>query len=89
MIIPLLLIASIYLRGWWQLHRRLPGRFGGWRLIAWQAGLLALFLALASPLHILAERLLQFHMIQHLVLMIVVPPWLADKTHQLKSMGYP
>jgi cytochrome c oxidase assembly factor CtaG len=72
-IIPLLLTASIYLRGWWRLHRRLPQRFGVWRLIAFLAGLLTIFLALASPLHSLAERLLQFHMIQHLVLMMVVP----------------
>jgi len=75
-IIPLLLAASIYLRGWWRLHRRLPQRFGVWRLIAFQTGLLTLFLALASPLHPLAELLLQFHMIQHLVLMMVVPPLL-------------
>ena len=75
-IVPLLLAASIYLRGWWRLHRRLPQRFGVWRLIAFQAGLLTLFLALASPLHELAEWLLQFHMIQHLVLMMVVPPLL-------------
>ena len=74
--IPVLLAASIYLRGWWRLHRRLPQRFAVWRLIAFQGGLLTLFLALASPLHELAELLLQFHMIQHLVLMMVVPPLL-------------
>jgi cytochrome c oxidase assembly factor CtaG len=75
-IFPLLLGSIIYLRGWWQLHRRLPRRFGGWRLIAFQSGVLTLFLALASPLHELAEKLLQFHMIQHLLLMMVVPPLL-------------
>jgi cytochrome c oxidase assembly factor CtaG len=75
-IIPVLLAGSIYLRGWWQLHRRLPRDFGVWRLIAFQAGLLTLFLALASPLHPLAELLLQFHMIQHLLLMMMVPPLL-------------
>jgi cytochrome c oxidase assembly factor CtaG len=81
-IIPLLLAASIYLRGWWQLHRRLPQRFRVRRLIAFQSGLLALFLALASPLHALAELLLQFHMVQHLLLMMVVPPllWLGAPT---------
>ena len=38
--------------------------------------MLTLFLALASPLHSLAELLLQFHMIQHLLLMMVIPPLL-------------
>jgi cytochrome c oxidase assembly factor CtaG len=75
-IIPLLLAASVYLRGWWRLRRRLPQRFGIWRLIAFQTGLLTLFLALGSPLDPLAGLLLQFHMIQHLVLMMVVPPLL-------------
>src|SRR5215470_347514 len=75
-IISLSLGAIIYLRGWRQLHRRLPRRFALWRLIAFQSGVLTLFLALASPLHELAERLLQFHMVQHLLLMMVVPPLL-------------
>ena len=75
-IIPLLLAASIYLHGWWHLHRRLPRRFAIWRLIAFQAGLFTLFLALSSPLHELGELLLQFHMVQHLLLMMVVPPLL-------------
>jgi cytochrome c oxidase assembly factor CtaG len=75
-IISVLLAAGIYLRGWCELHRRMPKRFAVWRLIAFQAGLLMLFLALASPLHSLAERLLQFHMVQHLLLMMVVPPLL-------------
>jgi cytochrome c oxidase assembly factor CtaG len=75
-LVPALLGSIIYLRGWWQLHRRLPRRFGGWRLIAFQSAVLTLFLALASPLHELAEKLLQFHMIQHLLLMMVGPPLL-------------
>jgi len=75
-VLPLLLAGSIYLRGWRELHRRLPHRFGVGRLIAFQGGLFTLFLALASPLHELAEQLLQFHMIQHMLLMMVVPPLL-------------
>ena len=80
--ISLLLAATIYLDGWLRLQRRLPQRFGVWRLIAFQGGLLTLFLALASPLHTLAELLLQFHMVQHLLLMMVVPPllWLGTPT---------
>jgi cytochrome c oxidase assembly factor CtaG len=75
-IVWLLLAATTYMRGWWQLRRRLPRRFALWRLIAFQAGLFTLFLALSSPLHELAERLLQFHMVQHLALMMAVPPLL-------------
>ena len=75
-IIPLLLTGGIYWRGWRDLHRRLPRRYAVWRLISFQAGLLTLFIALASPLHPLAELLLQFHMIQHLLLMMVIPPLL-------------
>ena len=78
-IVPVVVAGSIYLRGWWQLHRRLPRRFTVWRLIAFQGGLLTLLLALVSPLHTLAELLLQFHMVQHLLLMMVAPPllWLG------------
>jgi cytochrome c oxidase assembly factor CtaG len=75
-ITPLLLTAGIYWRGWRELHRRLPRRYAVWRLIAFQGGLFTLFLALASPLHEFSELLLQFHMIQHLLLMMVVPPLL-------------
>jgi cytochrome c oxidase assembly factor CtaG len=77
--IPIVFAGSLYLRGWRRLHRRLPQRFTVWRLITFQGGLLILFLALASPLHTLAELLLQFHMVQHLLLMMVVPPliWLG------------
>jgi cytochrome c oxidase assembly factor CtaG len=38
------------------------------------AGLVALFVALASPLDVLADRSLAVHMAQHLVLLVVVPP---------------
>jgi len=75
-IVALLLAAAVYLRGWWRFHRRLPRRFRVWRLIFFQSGVVVLGLALASPLHELAERLLQFHMIQHMALMMVVPPLL-------------
>jgi len=75
-IVSLLFVAAIYLRGWRQLHRRLPRRFACWRLIAFQAGLFTLFLALSSPLHELSELLLQFHMLQHMALMMAVSPLL-------------
>jgi cytochrome c oxidase assembly factor CtaG len=40
---------------------------GGWRLAAWLAGLLCLFLALVSPLDVLGEQLASAHMVQHLL----------------------
>jgi cytochrome c oxidase assembly factor CtaG len=75
-ITPLVLTAGVYVRGWHELNRRLPRRFAVWRLIAFQGGLLTIFLAAASPLHPLGELLLQFHMIQHMLLMMVAPPLL-------------
>src|SRR5713101_5354991 len=73
LIVPLVVCAGLYLRGWWQLHCQMPQRFGVWRLGSFQSGLGTLFLALASPLEVLAEVLLQAHMVQHLVLMMVAP----------------
>jgi cytochrome c oxidase assembly factor CtaG len=40
---------------------------GGWRAAAWAGGLLALFVALVSPLDVLGEQMASFHMIQHLL----------------------
>src|SRR5215831_12245537 len=51
----------------------MPQRFGVWRLGSFQLGLGTLWLALASPLEVLAEMLLQAHMVQHLVLMMMAP----------------
>lgn len=70
----LLAVAGLYLRGWWHLSRSVPNRFPGWRLVVFQTGLVFLFVALASPLELLAGFLLQVHMIQHVVLMMLVPP---------------
>ena len=73
-IIPLLIMASVYLRGWWRLSHRLPQQFTINHLVAFLAGLLSLFLAVASPLDVLANLLLQVHMTQHVVLMMIAPP---------------
>jgi len=74
--VPLGLAAAIYARGWLSLHCRAPHRFGIGRLAAFFAGLAALAVALASPLHALGAVLLQAHMAQHLLLMMVAPPLL-------------
>ena len=64
----------LYLRGWFILHRTLPARFPGWRLGAFAGGLGFFWLAVASPLDAFSGFLLAAHMVQHLLLMMVVPP---------------
>jgi cytochrome c oxidase assembly factor CtaG len=77
--VPLGLAVIVYVRGWLQLHRRLPQRFGVGRLAAFVGGMVAIGAALESPLHALGAQLLQAHMVQHLLLMMVAPPllWLG------------
>ncbi len=75
----LLASAVIYFRGWRLLHRRDPVRWHVGRPAAFLGGLAAVFLALASPIEPFAALLLQVHMLQHLLLMMVAPPliWLG------------
>jgi cytochrome c oxidase assembly factor CtaG len=75
----LLVTAGVYLRGWLILHRRDWRRWQGGRLTAFFGGLAAIYLALASPIEPFAALLLQVHMLQHLLLMMVAPPllWLG------------
>src|SRR5690242_19129857 len=76
----LLAAAWIYIRGWRQLHGERPLRYTGQRLWFFLGGLAVLFLAIASPLDTFAGLLLQVHMIQHLLLLMVAPPliWLGQ-----------
>ena len=77
--VPLGLAVVCYVRGWLRLHRRAPQRFGAGRLAAFCGGMVAIGAALESPLHALGAQLLQAHMAQHLLLMMVAPPllWLG------------
>src|SRR5262245_51075548 len=75
----LLLAAAVYVRGWRSLSLSDPARWNMCRLAAFLGGLAAVFLALASPIDPFASFLLQVHMLQHLLLMMVGPPliWLG------------
>jgi cytochrome c oxidase assembly factor CtaG len=75
----LLVTAGVYLRGGLALRRRDPRRWHSGRLAAFLGGLAAIYLALASPIEPFADLLLQVHMVQHLLLMMVAPPllWLG------------
>ncbi len=69
----LFLTAAIYARGFHRLHRQMRPRFLVWRLATFMAGMATLFIAVASPLEELDDLLLQIHMTQHLLLMLVAP----------------
>ena len=70
------LAAALYARGWATLSRRMPERFGTGRLVAMMAGFATVVLAVSPPLEAEALLLLQAHMTQHLLLMMVAPPLL-------------
>lgn len=75
----LLVTVAIYLRGWHALRQKDPHRWNGAKLTAFLAGLASIGLALGSPIETFAGLLLQLHMVQHLLLMMVAPPllWLG------------
>jgi len=70
----LIVTAFIYVRGWNRIRRTRPALFPQWRLLAFLGGILALFVAVASPLDTFSDSLLFMHMAQHFVLMSVAPP---------------
>jgi len=80
-LLGLLLAASwLYVRGWRKLHLQSPHKYSTDRLAAFLAGLSALFVALASPLDAFGGLLLEVHMVQHLLLIMVAPAliWLGQ-----------
>lgn len=81
-VVPALIAAALYWLGWRRLARRMPERFSKPRAFAFMAGLAILLLALCSPLHGLGHHLLQAHMVQHMLMMLIVPPllWVGAPT---------
>ena len=74
--IPVVITGAIYLQGWDRLRRRLPRRFEVRHAAVFLAGLATMLLALASAVDSLTHRWLSVHMVQHLLLMVIVPPML-------------
>jgi len=74
MTLALAAIAVLYARGWYRISKTLPSLISAWRRAAFAGGLIALWLALGSPLAELDEQLLTAHMAQHLLLMTVAAP---------------
>jgi cytochrome c oxidase assembly factor CtaG len=76
--LTLLLVVTgmIYLRGWLAIRGTRPLQFTAVRLGSFAAGLAILWLAIGSPMDGFADALLSAHMVEHLLLMSVVPPLL-------------
>jgi cytochrome c oxidase assembly factor CtaG len=72
--VAIALTAICYLRGWMTLRRSSPELFPPWRLGAFLASMFSLWIAIGSPLSAFDEASLTVHMIQHILLMLVVPP---------------
>jgi putative membrane protein len=70
----LVALGLIYSRGWLRLRRAFPILFPAWRLAAFVSGMLAIWIAVDSPLAALDHQLLTIHMIKHLLLMAVGAP---------------
>ena len=68
------LFAVTYGWGWMRLRLFTSNPLPAWRAASMFAGLAATWLAVASPIGAGHERLLTFHMVQHLLLMTIAPP---------------
>jgi putative membrane protein len=68
------LTAVFYFRGWLSVRRASPDLLSFRRLAAFLAGMFLLWVAIGSPLSAFDDRSLTVHMIQHILLMLVIPP---------------
>jgi cytochrome c oxidase assembly factor CtaG len=75
--VGLVVAGTLYLRGWRALQPTRARELPSWRAVCFFLGLLALWIALASPIDALDDFLLSAHMLQHFILMSVVPPLLV------------
>ena len=69
-----ILTAIVYLRGWLAIRKTRPAQFPAWRLWIFLSALATLWFAIGSPMDAFADAMLSAHMIEHLLLMSVVPP---------------
>jgi len=72
--IALTTILLLYLTGWRAAHRNRPRLLPPWRAAGFAAGIVSLWIAIASPIDALDDYLLAAHMIQHFILMSIAPP---------------
>jgi putative membrane protein len=72
--IVLAVTAVVYIRGWCELRSRSTRTIQSWHAGSFLFGLLAIWLALASPVAAYDQHFLTVHMIQHLLLMSIAAP---------------
>jgi|ERR1700674_131105 len=69
-----LVLALVYLRGWFRLRATSPGTISSLQLGVFMFGMFFVAVAIGSPLAALDHRLLFMHMVLHLLLMAIAPP---------------
>ena len=72
--LTLCLTSLVYLRGWFRLHAAFPNLISAWRLAAFLAGIVSVWIAIGSPVEAFDDVSLTVHMMQHLLLMAIAPP---------------
>jgi cytochrome c oxidase assembly factor CtaG len=85
-----LLIALVYGRGWFRLQGASPNAPSARALTLFLSGIVALWIAVGSPLATLDHGRLTFHMLQHLLLMTIAAPLilLAEPVRVIRE-GFP
>src|ERR1700759_3142902 len=73
-LISLSIALVLYLRGWMAARVKRGRELPAWRAASFVAGLVMLWMALASPIDAMDDYLLTAHMIQHFILMSIAPP---------------
>ncbi len=69
----LALFGTVYTRGWLKLRRRSPRAVSHWQIALYLLALVAIVLAVISPIDALSATNLSIHMVQHLLLLMVIP----------------
>ena len=72
--VALCLAALVYSIGWVRLHVAFRNLISAWRLAAFLAGIVSLWIAIGSPVEAFDDVSLTVHMVQHLLLMAIAPP---------------
>src|SRR6185503_18906015 len=72
--VSLVLVALIYIRGWFSARNTFPTQFSIYKLASFLLGILCVWIAIGLPVESQVHLSLTFHMVQHLLLMAIAPP---------------